>query len=73
MPPWRRCKAAQAVAVLKTRFATQSADIDAVIARTGRQPEAVVFVPMVGRKLFWTVFLDPITGEVLAFMPLDSF
>jgi len=28
---------------------------------------------MVGRKSFWTVFLDPITGEVLAFMPLDSF
>jgi len=34
--------------VLKTCFASQSADIDAVIAHTGRQPEAVVFVPMVG-------------------------
>lgn len=66
-------KAAQPVAVLKTRFASQAAAIDAVIARTGRKPEAVVFVPMVGRKSFWTVFLDPMTGEVLAFMPLDSF
>ena len=59
--------------MLKTRFVPQAADIDAVIAGTGRPPEAVVFVPMVGRKSFWTVFLDPITGEVLAFMPLDSF
>ncbi|MBT9507473.1 TfpX/TfpZ family type IV pilin accessory protein [Rhodoferax sp.] len=65
--------AAKPVAALKTRFASQAAAIDAVIAGTGRSPDALVYVPMVGRKSFWTVFLDPVTAEVLAFMPLDSF
>lgn len=66
-------KAAQPVMVLKARFASQAAAIDTAIARTGRKPETMVFLPMVGRKSFWTVFLDPATGEVLTFMPLDSF
>ncbi|MDO8699966.1 MAG: TfpX/TfpZ family type IV pilin accessory protein [Rhodoferax sp.] len=64
---------AKPVAALKDRFAGQAAAIDAVIAGTGRSPDALVYVPMVGRKSFWTVFLDPVTAEVLAFMPLDSF
>ena len=66
-------KAARPIAILKNRFAAQTADIDAAIARTGRKPEAVVFVPMVGRKTFWTVLLDATSAEVLGFMPLDSF
>lgn len=61
------------VAALKARFPAQAADIDAVIARTGRPADALVYIPMVGRKSFWTVFLDPSTTQVLAFMPLDSF
>ena len=40
---------------------------------TGRAPQSVVYLPMIGRKSFWTVFLDPVTAEVLAYMPLDSF
>ena len=58
---------------LKHRFVSQANAIDAVIAQTGRKPETLVYLPMVGRKSFWTVFLDPVTAEVLAFMPLDSF
>lgn len=66
-------KTARPIALLKSRFAAQAADIDAAIARTGRKPEAVVFVPMIGRKTFWTVLLDATSAEVLGFMPLDSF
>lgn len=66
-------RAAKPVAALKARFASQVGAIDAVLAATGRQPDTLVYVPMVGRKSFWTVFLDPVTTEVLAFMPLDSF
>lgn len=66
-------QAAKPVAELKARLASQAPAIDAAIARTGRQPETLVYLPLVGRKSFWTVFLDPVTAEVLAFMPLDSF
>lgn len=64
---------ARPVLQLKARFASQAAAIDAVVARTNHKPETLVHLPMVGRKSFWTVFLDPVTAEVLAFMPLDSF
>ncbi|MDD5478651.1 TfpX/TfpZ family type IV pilin accessory protein [Rhodoferax sp.] len=66
-------QAAKPVANLKTRFVGQAAAIDAAVASTGRQAETLRYVPLVGRKSFWTVFLDPITAEVVAFMPLDSF
>ena len=66
-------QAAKPVAALRIRFPTQTAAIDAAIAATGHPPETLVYLPMVGRKSFWTVFLDPITAEVLGYMPLDSF
>ncbi|MES2879436.1 MAG: TfpX/TfpZ family type IV pilin accessory protein [Pseudomonadota bacterium] len=66
-------KAARPVVAFKTRFVMQAAAIDEALARVGRQPETVVYLPMVGRKSVWTVFLDPVTAEVLAFVPLDSF
>ena len=66
-------KMAKPVALLKSRFGNQAADIDRVLASTGRAQQTVVYLPMIGRKSFWTVFLDPVTAEVLAYMPLDSF
>jgi hypothetical protein len=66
-------KQAKPVAALKLRFASQASAIDAVLAGTGRHPEILAYLPMVGRKSFWTVFIDPVSAEVLAFMPLDSF
>ncbi|MBK9440857.1 MAG: pilus assembly protein [Comamonadaceae bacterium] len=66
-------KIARPVDELKRRFALQAAAIDRVVAQTDRPAEALVYLPMVGRKSFWTVLLDPATAEVLAFMPLDSF
>jgi hypothetical protein len=33
----------------------------------------LAYLPMVGRKTFWTVLIDTVTADVLAFMPLDSF
>jgi len=66
-------KAARPATQLKTRFTTQASEIDQVLASIGRAAQGVVYVPMAGRKSFWTVFLDPVTAEVLAYMPLDSF
>lgn len=66
-------KAAKPVADLKLRFKPQVTAIDAIVASTGRQPESLSYLPMSGRKSFWTVLIDAQTAEVLAFMPLDSF
>ena len=66
-------QAAKPVSELKTRFAAQSAVIDAAITKTGRKPETLAYLPMMGRKSFWTVLLDPATAEVMGFIPIDSF
>lgn len=66
-------KAAKPVSQLKTRFPTQSATVDAALQKVGRPADAVAYLPMVGRKDFWTVFVDAATADVVGFMPLDSF
>lgn len=66
-------QAAKPVAALKARFTSQAADIDRVLADAGRTAQGAVYLPLVGRKSFWTVFLDPVTAQVVATMPLDSF
>lgn len=64
---------AKPVSQLKARFPARAADIDGILRQTGRTPETLAWVPMVGRKTFWTAFVDPATGQVLAFLPLDPF
>ncbi|PHM20212.1 MAG: pilus assembly protein [Curvibacter sp. PD_MW3] len=64
---------AKPVVSLKQRFADHAGEIDVAAARIGRQSETLVYLPMVGRKAAWTVFLDSSSAEVLTFMPLDSF
>jgi len=69
----RILKAALPVKVLKARFANRAAEIDRLIAASGANPETAVYLPMVARSSFWTVFLDPVTAQIVATMPLDSF
>jgi hypothetical protein len=69
----RVLKAAKPVTELKARFAQRAADIDATLAALGRQPQSTLYLPLVGRKAFWTAFVDPVTADVVGFMPLDSF
>lgn len=66
-------QAAKPATQLLTRFAPRSAEIARVLKEAKRTPENVVYLPLVGRKSFWTVFLDPVTAQVLITMPLDSF
>jgi len=47
--------------------------MDAVISPTGRSPDALVDLPLAGRKSFWTVLPDPATADIVAFMLLGSF
>jgi hypothetical protein len=69
----RVLQAARPVDQLKTRFASKAAEIDAALAGSGRQAGTTAYLPMVGRKAFWTAFVDPVTADVVGFMPLDSF
>lgn len=64
---------ARPVSELRQRFAQRAGEIDAVVARTGRSPGQLVYLPMVSRKSFWTVLLDADSAEILGYVPLDSF
>ena len=64
---------ARPIAELKARFANQAGEIDRVLMQAGRDSQNTVYVPMAGRKSFWTVFLDASSAQVVAAMPLDSF
>lgn len=64
---------ARPLAELKTRFPARAGDIDSALKSAGRPLVAVGYIPLVGRKSFWTVLIDTNTAEVIAFVPLDSF
>lgn len=66
-------KEAKPVAELMTRFPAEVQAIRSAAQDAGRRAEDLVYVPMIGRKLFWTVLLDPATTQVVAYVPLDSF
>jgi hypothetical protein len=66
-------KVAKPVTVLQTRFAAQAGQIDEVLRQAGRTAAQTSYVPLVGHKGFWTVFVDPATAQPVAYMPLDSF
>jgi hypothetical protein len=66
-------KEAKPVVQLKSRFPGRAAEIDQLLAPFGAAAQSLVYLPVVGRKSFWTAVLDPATAEVKAFLPLDSF
>jgi hypothetical protein len=64
---------AKPVAQLKTRFPSEAGRIDAVLAAKGDAGKAALFLPLVGRSSFWTVLIDGRNGDILDYLPLDSF
>jgi hypothetical protein len=64
---------AKPVAILKTKFPSQLAQIDAAIVSSGKNTDQLAWLPMVGRKSFWTVLIDAQSTLPLAYLPLDSF
>lgn len=65
--------AARPVSQLRTRFADRIGEIDAVLQSAGRKSDTTAYLPLVGRRMFWTALIDPVTADVVAFIPLDSF
>jgi hypothetical protein len=66
-------KAAKSVDELKTRFPTRAEEVDSSLTSADRTAENTVYLPLVGRKSFWTVLLDSKTAEIIAYVPIDSF
>jgi hypothetical protein len=66
-------KEGKPVAQLKTRFPVAAPHIDALLAKHGPAAQGFVHLPMVGRKTFWTVIVDPSSLEIKEYLPLDSF
>jgi hypothetical protein len=66
-------KEAKPVSQLKTKFASRASDIDRVLRDAGGNPETALYVPLIGRDHFWTVFMDPVDAHILSTMPLDPF
>jgi ABC-type transporter Mla subunit MlaD len=66
-------QAARPLDDLKRRFPARAAEIDAAIHATGRLIDSLTYLPMVGRKSFWTVVLDAQSAQVLTFIPLDPY
>lgn len=64
---------AKPVSTLKAQFPDHAREIDRALTSAGRTAEGSVFIPMIGRKSFWTVLLDPVSAEITAYLPLDSF
>lgn len=60
---------------LTKRFPDQAPAIAELVSRlpAGTQATGLVYIPLVGRKSFWTVVLDPTSWSVQGFLPIDSF
>jgi len=65
--------ASKSLSNLVQKFPERSKEIAQTAREVGRPVSSVAYLPLVGRKDFWTVLLDAETAEVLAFLPLDSF
>lgn len=66
-------KEAKPVEQLKVRFSNQASEIDRVVSTAGGNPQTVLYLPLIGRDHFWTVFVDPVDAHIVATMPLDPF
>ncbi|MBC7917555.1 MAG: pilus assembly protein [Rhodoferax sp.] len=64
---------AKPIPALMYRFKQQAPMIEKKIRDAGRTPESLVYLPLLGRKLFWTVVLDPVTAQVVTAIPLDPY
>lgn len=64
---------AKPVTHLRDRFVAHRDEIDAVLKDKGLNAESIAYVPLVGRKFFWTALVDPKTADVLAYIPVDPF
>ncbi len=64
---------AKTMPTLYARFGAQKALIDEAVRSSNKTAEGLVWLPLVGRKSFWTVLLDAQSAQPVGYVPLDSF
>jgi len=64
---------ANPVSALLMKFPNQAALINYGIESAGRPAEKLLYLPLFGRKEFWTVLIDKDTTQVLFAIPLDPY
>jgi len=65
--------AAKPIDQLRLRYPDQESSIDSFIFERGMSRAEVRYLPLVGRKSVWTVLVDARNGDLLGYIPLDSF
>jgi hypothetical protein len=65
--------AALPIGSLLTRHPREAEAIRQALQSGGRTVEGTAYLPVVGRKTFWTAFIDPATANVVAYYPLDPY
>lgn len=58
---------------LKQHFPDIVDQADDVLKRAGRSWERAAYLPLVGRKVVWTVVVDNQSAEIIGFLPVDPF
>jgi hypothetical protein len=65
--------AAKPLPELLARRQSRHPDVDDAIRRSGKAAGALMYLPLVARRVDWVVLLDARTGEIVGFAPLDGF
>ncbi len=65
--------AAKPLSALLARQPSRRAEVDDAIRRSGKSADAMVYLPLVGRRTDWVVLLDARSGQIAGFAPLDGF
>lgn len=65
--------AARPAGALKERFPQHANEITAAMTATGVPVEQIAYLPLVARRSVWTVLLNSKTGQILGYLPLDTF
>lgn len=66
-------RASKPLTQLLQRFPDKVIAVEIAMKRHVVPAELVRYVPLVGRKSFWTVLLDGRNGDIVGFLPIDSF
>jgi hypothetical protein len=66
-------KEAKPASLLLSHLKLQAPLIEQAIKEAGRTADSLVYLPLVGRKFFWTALLDPATAEVVTTIPVDPY
>lgn len=64
---------AKPVTALLQHLKTQAPVIERYVKETGRTADNLTYLPLVSRKLFWTVLLDAKTADIVAAIPVDPY